>query len=432
MGCTEAGNPEPGRRRRKAIAWRLAAALLLLAGCTTRDGVLTAPQAGQGIIIVREKNNLAAEIYLDHRPTGKTTLDGRLEPAALGRHVVHLVLGKYRPVPESLVFDLGASGAELVSEMTAAPFGSLAIISDPGNAQVTLNGLDRGTTPDSGALDLDGLPSGSYSVSFDYGNYSARQTVLVAPGATATANAKLALQRFVLIEDFTNASCDGCPEVSRRVEDLVRSRGDYRILNDETHASFPSPNDPLYLAAKATHKFLEGYYNPPFLPAVYCNGAKIEFGQNYTLVDSLLSGAITTSLAAPGLANIVITPGDPGHGWVRVAAVGAPIEGTVLRLDVLQKETVFASPPGTNKQTVFHNAIRASLWDGHGVPVSLGRGEFNAFEYDFELSAYPAASLFLVAYLQRDSDKSVLQANTSPLTIGNAAVCAPFPKERSP
>lgn len=413
-----------GRRARKhgiPAASRVMPILLsmILPGCTTRDALLESYQPGRGVIIVREKNNLEAQVYLDHKPTGKTTLEARLEPAAAGRHVVHLVRGKYRSVPDSIEFFLGASGIELVFEMSPAPFGSLRVASAPGNAVVSVNGLQRGTTPaEAGqALVLEEVPAGDYQVSLRYGNYHASQTVKVAAGVQAALSPGLALQQSALVEDFSNTSCDGCPEVSRRVEEVLRARGDSRILIKETHASFPSPNDPLHLAAKSAQSFLEAYYSPPFLPAVYCNGAKVDFGQNYTQVDSLLSWHLTRALAAPGLINLVLSSDGAGTGMVRVEAAGAPLSGAVLRIDLLQEEVEFAAPPGTNKQTVFRNVIRGSHGDARGVPVALGRGESVSVPFAFDIAAYPAPAgeLFLIAYVQREADKAVLQANRSPL-----------------
>lgn len=397
----------------KSKAWIAGLSWLAIIGCTTREGRIVDPGAGRGLIIVREKNGLDAKIYLDSCFTGKTTLDGRLEPNPVGRHVAHLRLDKYRSIPDSIVFDLTRDGIELTFELQPVPFGNIQITSTPGNAAVTMNGIEAGMTPEAPgqSLVLAGVPAGSYELIFRHGNYQGAQTLQVTSGSIATVNANLSLQQHALIEDFTNTSCDGCPEVSGIVESLIRDRRDIRITNNETHASFPSPSDPLYLAAKAAHDNLLKIYKPAFLPAVYCNGTKLHFGTNYALVAPLLDSLLDEILALPASANLIIASDGTGGGEVTVAAVGSALDGATLRLELLQKTVRYSAPPGTNKQTVFHKVIRGSLNDAKGVPITLQKGQTVSFPFRFDIAAYARNELLLVASLQNDATKAILQSN---------------------
>jgi hypothetical protein len=64
----------------------------------------------------------------------------------------------------------------------------LEVASDPPGARVSVNGLSRGVTP----LVLDGLPSGSHTVSISLHGAAVQRTVNLAPGRTAAVIASFA------------------------------------------------------------------------------------------------------------------------------------------------------------------------------------------------------------------------------------------------
>ena len=125
-----------------------------------------------------------ARVFIDDRPAGFTPYRG---PQPAGKHLVRLERDGFLPVQSHITVELGQTVSENYT-LIASP-GSLEVESSPSNAQVSLNGQVRGTTP----LKLKDLPAGKYEIRVELPGYDrAEESVEIAAGSLVTRSYDLA------------------------------------------------------------------------------------------------------------------------------------------------------------------------------------------------------------------------------------------------
>jgi hypothetical protein len=224
----------------------------------------------------------------------------------------------------------------------------------------------------------------------------------------------------VVLEAFSNVNCIGCPQTSAMLHTLMAEPG-YgldRVVLIKYAANWPAVSDPHYQANPAD------------------NGARMTFYQSYLMVgiptliaNGALAGASGQPPALDALRDLVddLLQGDPGFA-IQIEAVALPggtsvsaratlhaerqvsHANTVLQFALVQDPVSYATPPGNQGETEFHWIMR-DLAAAAEPPLPLASEQTVIREVTLaRQSAWPAADLHVIAFVQDTQTREILQA----------------------
>jgi hypothetical protein len=233
-------------------------------------------------------------------------------------------------------------------------------------------------------------------------------------GATLSAQ----VPRMSLVEEGTNASCGPCASQNPTFEHyLSQPYNVARCIPIVYHASWPG-RDVMYSANPTPNTArIVTYYAINGVPTAAVNGViyqKVNASYNGAPSDTVaLSNALA---AAPATSPIGITITEQAAGAsvsVDVAVTSAQaISGKKLRIAVTEGHHYYASA-GSNGEKDFYYIMRQMLPDAMGTDLTLGAGETRHFPGSYTLdTAWNADKIYIVAWVQDDATKDVLQAAT--------------------
>jgi hypothetical protein len=221
-------------------------------------------------------------------------------------------------------------------------------------------------------------------------------------------------QRIVLVEEFTQASCNPCAVVNPIFEEFVHVNTFplRKLVTIKYQTSWPGI-DPMN-----THNPIEvqsrvDYYNVAGVPHFLTDGMDVgKPSQN--LIDSLYNQSIPFSIAlehsfSPNADSIyielILTAQEPLNA---IDLVG--------KIAVVEEEINFSVAPGTNGETSFFSVMKKILPDANGTVLQdiWMPGESLTILQTWPLSnIYNLNEIGVVAWVQNNADKKVLCANYS-------------------
>jgi hypothetical protein len=172
--------PTPSRRFHRPLAAAAAVFVLIGGGAfVAKQSVFSSARVPSTGRIAIDTNTPGIQVVVDGEVRGVTPIGLALEA---GPHVMELrSAGSQRAIPLTIV-----AGAEIVQyiEMAKADptTGQLDVRTEPAGAQVTIDGVQRGTSP----VTISELPVGDHAVVLQAEAGSAHQTVKIEAGATAS------------------------------------------------------------------------------------------------------------------------------------------------------------------------------------------------------------------------------------------------------
>lgn len=393
-----------------------AARIVLLLGlgifsCTTKEGNIVSFNAGAGELLVNASAG-NARIFVDHRDTGKKT-PAVIPDLAAGAHVIHLFLDGYKTVPDSGRVEIKAGEQTTINfdlKQTAA-VGHLEIATMPPGALVYIDRLPLGRTP----LLVTGLASGEQTVKISKGGYATIQQMI-----RLNVNQRVQIQRAltlqpqrILVEHFSNTDCAPCPEADAIIEAVLRQKGVDSVAVLSYHPDFPGKQDPFYLAAPEDNLARYGYYHRPPLPFVVIDGIKPmagTFNLEARFRSALAERAGKTPAATLDFWELLESHQEFNAmtGKVRVEALQDV--DALLRLALIERDITLAVAPGLNGQKHFFDVVRGLRPSPDGLPVALAAGQRAVFDFRFERKPEWQGDLQIVAFLQNNTDRKVLQS----------------------
>lgn len=333
------------------------------------------------------------------------------------------------------------SPAEASVTLGAGEADTLAFIGSGNPAQLTVLAEDFEGAPIAGVtIRLDGaaqagaapltlalVPGQAYLLSAEHPDWSfapADTSVTLAAGQLDTlrfAGSALA-RRLVIVEDFTNINCTGCPEADEAVFAAVEAASS-EALPLFYHVWWPAGGDPFYIYGVQNNANLPmpqglaqqrvNFYGVTNAPRVSVDGVKTSDDFDSEVILS----AIEAGLAQPPvLAMSVSYAGGASEVVVAGTVSGAPGPGP-WRLYVIIYETEVEFLGGSNGQTVFRNTVRHANAAGGvmGVPVDLTPGGDFGTSFSFTPGAAAVlANLRAVAFVQNTDTKVILDAALAP------------------
>lgn len=217
-------------------------------------------------------------------------------------------------------------------------------------------------------------------------------------------------RRIVLLEEATNAGCAPCAANNPKLQQFYSTHFG-GVVSVRYHAWWPGANDPMYLENTVENRARIEYYGISAVPNYVMDGT------NYGVPgdpDAMVSQMWQRLNEPPPVAIAVerIAGRDSLSCTVTVIADESVATGVFLRVAVIERMIVYPTPPGTNGEKDFADVMRKMLPDAGGIPIpSLSSGDTLRYQLGCEIGAnWNAADLAVVAWLQDDATKEVLQA----------------------
>lgn len=244
-------------------------------------------------------------------------------------------------------------------------------------------------------------------------NDTLKQYTLYMPGA----------QRKVVFEAFTASTCGPCASQNPSLDAFIAARID-SIVPVKTHVWWPSPgNDPMYLAnTSQIQPRVQSYYAVSAVPTLIVDGIIVQVS-GYTTPSNLLNPyTLRMSKGSPLSVNVVDTKiaGDSIKSTVTVTVISPLPSGNYkLRAYSLSTKVSYASPPGTNGESIFKDVFRFGYPDMTGTTIPTTPGTYN-FEFKYKLTPFANAtdtSYYTAAFVQNDVTKEIINAGKAPHSI---------------
>ena len=187
--------------------------------------------------------------------------------------------------------------------------------------------------------------------------------------------------RQALVERFTNASCAPCASVNTgwytaTVQGLENAGSlDHIVYN----VNWPGPNDPMYLFNASDNMARRALYGVNSVPWIEVDGSLFNMTGSYA-TDAANFDALITGLEgsySPFDLQVTALRYTSGVVEVEVAVTRDPSDATVLpaemilQVGLVENLVVFASPPGSNGESQFHDVCRRMLPDAGGNAFSV-------------------------------------------------------------
>ncbi len=227
------------------------------------------------------------------------------------------------------------------------------------------------------------------------------------------------VERLVLTEEFTNASCGPCASQNPAFDALLQSNSD-KIISIKYHTSWPG-TDPMYSHNPAEATARVNYYGVTGVPHARLDGPAIT-GPNYVGAPANCTQAIidaASAILSPFVINLSHSKSpnnDSIYVSMTIKAVQAVSGTLVAHIGVMEKTIEFASPPGSNGETEFSNVMIKMLPDASGTPLpAFNTGDSVVITQSWAFNnVYDHNQVCVVGWVQDNASKNVKQAAYSP------------------
>jgi hypothetical protein len=240
-------------------------------------------------------------------------------------------------------------------------------------------------------------------------------------GTALALNAGAQCPKFVLMEQFTQASCGPCATQNPGFMNTILTPNPVKVHHVAVHTSWPG-TDPMYNFNTGGSQQRVTYYNVTGVPWVAMLGNQKTGGPS-----AFTQNDVDNAWAAGSPIKLSVTEVDNGTNrdvTVNVKSVGAPPSGAfTLYVAIVERNVQYGSPPGSNGETYFPNVFRLMATGGttpnnaNGVAVTLpSQGNsinMGPYNYPESIAIFQAAQLGAVAWIQNNTTKEVIQCGAS-------------------
>ncbi len=204
----------------------------------------------------------------------------------------------------------------------------------------------------------------------------------------------------IIAENFRNTDCANCKVPDDQYEAFIAANPSYEVILVNYHSSFPSPQDPFYLASKddvnPRNNIFYGIISNPFMyVGGYSAGSKVSDWKTLTQEAAAITSPLTVTLEK-SIANNIITIHATVNGsssmQVRPFAL-------ILESDIVYNNTLSYGNPPSGK---WNDIVRAIAPTPNGdEPVLISGTKHFIYEYDATGKGWNLNNIHLVFFLQQ-------------------------------
>jgi hypothetical protein len=236
-------------------------------------------------------------------------------------------------------------------------------------------------------------------------------------------------QRFVLFEEFTNASCGPCASQNPAFDALLSANTD-KCTSIKYHTNWPG-TDPMNAHNPSEVSTRVTYYGVTGVPHAVMDGTPVSGSSYLGAPANTTQAKIDNEYAIPSPFDLYINQSlSAGNDTIFVTMLGKAtqdVSGTfVAHIAVIEKHIHFNSAPGTNGEKDFYNVMKKMLPSASGTTLSgnFSTGDYFIIEQAWKLAnVYNNNELSVVGFIQNNQNKNVQQAaNTSATPINGVYV----------
>lgn len=231
-------------------------------------------------------------------------------------------------------------------------------------------------------------------------------------------------QRFVILEQFTQASCGPCAGANPHIDQVVEDNAD-KMTCIKYQVSWPG-YDPMYLDNPEDVNVRKNLYSVNSVPFSAMDGSY--YTGNYSGVNN---NSVNTRYNMPSpfdlfIYNDIDTENDIVKITVMAKATQAVSGNLVAHTAVIEKNIHFNSPPGSNGERDFSNVMKKLLPNKSGTSLpDFEVGDYVIFETEWDWSTwnvYDEAELAVLGFIQDMDSKEMHQAANA----SDAMFAAPY------
>lgn len=229
--------------------------------------------------------------------------------------------------------------------------------------------------------------------------------------------------RLALFEEFTGENCGPCAATNPTLDALVQNNPT-KVLMLKHQVPIPSAG-PIYNGYPTDADNRRSYYGVNSAPNGRLDGAAFG-GQThpYYLTQAIIDNraAVTSSFSmttSHTLSSdldsifITVTVSNADNFTVTSGSTGS----LKLHVSVIEEEINFPTPPGTNGEADFYHVNRKMYPSANGTTMAdswaVGSSQTFTFAEELPMHIYNYGEIGVVAYIQDDSNKEVMQASHS-------------------
>ncbi len=294
-------------------------------------------------------------------------------------------------------------------------YGQLAITSNVDSASIFIDNIYTGQiTPATITATV-----GNHVVRLEKDNYTHESlNILIKKDSTIFVNFTLRLvlaEKIVLIEDFSNVSCNSCVTSNKIIESLKNSYKK-KLVVIKYPTNFPSPNDPFYQANTSDCNSRMNYYNILVAPTTKVDGFLTPVSTDSSSVKAKIEQRIAQS------PKFKITINDSlgiGNYNIQIKletidTTGVDFDNLILHTIVVESLIEFSTPPGSNGETKFYDVMRKMLPSNNGEVLTYSATGTQYYNRQVTLnSGWNSSKLETVVFIQNKVTKEVLQAGST-------------------
>ena len=229
-------------------------------------------------------------------------------------------------------------------------------------------------------------------------------------------------QRFVLFEEFTNASCSPCASQNPAFDALLNADST-KCTSIKYHTNWPGV-DPMNAQNPSDVATRVGYYGVTGVPYAVMDGFP-QSGPNYLGAPANVTQAKIDAeyiIPSPFEVNLqhYLSPQQDSVYSTMLIKCTQNVTGTLVAYNVIIEKWIhFNSAPGSNGERDFYNVMKKILPTSAGttIPAPMVPGDYVLIEGSWKFgTVYDKTQIAAVGFVQNKSTKQVLQGGNSSTT----------------
>ncbi len=228
-----------------------------------------------------------------------------------------------------------------------------------------------------------------------------------------TSNMYSSSPRMILVEEATNTGCGPCATYNPDFQEYIMDHLS-EVIPVVYHWYYPSDQDPFYLTDVNMNMTRVGYYNINGVPSGVVNGSTLS---------NILPNTVETKVATfrGQTSPITITIDEQRNGQNVNFTVNVTSDNDItakkLRVVAVEFSHNYNVAPGSNGEKEFYWLARKMFPSAAGQDLNVTAGETFTYTNSFTIptgdNGWNADQMYIVAFVQDDSNKEILQAKSS-------------------